>query len=169
MKAVIATVNDFSTIAVDGKLPWFDIPELKKLDMGFFKKETMGQHILVGRKTWENDLKGKPLDGRFIHFVLSSKNVQGDCRVISSVQDIYNNLPYNTVCIGGGSLYDVVLPICNCVHWTHFIIPGIEGVKTELHTPINSLLNERMGWKSYVEEYKLTDKGSALITTFYRI
>lgn len=169
MKAILATVNDFSTIAIDGKLPWFDIPELKKLDMKFFKKETLGKHILVGRKTWENDLKCKPLNGRLIHFVLSTKNVKGDCRTISSIQEIYNLPFYNTVCIGGAALYNIILPLCNCVHWTHFTIPGLCGVEKKLNAPVNSYINENLGWKSYVEEYKLTDKGSALITTFYRI
>lgn len=168
MKAIIATVNDFSTIAVDGKLPWFNIPELKKLDMGFFKRETMGKNILLGRKTWENDLNGKPLDGRFIHYVVSRNNVPGDCRVVSSIEDIYN-LPPNTVCIGGASIYDIILPVCNCIHWTHFTIPGVFGRTTNLKTPVNLHVSQNFGWKSYVEEYKLTDKGSALITTFYRV
>lgn len=44
-------------IGRDGKLPW-RLPE----DLAFFKRTTMGQPILMGRRTWESI--GRPLPGR---------------------------------------------------------------------------------------------------------
>jgi len=44
-------------IGRDGKLPW-RLPE----DLAFFKRTTMGQPIVMGRRTWESI--GRPLPGR---------------------------------------------------------------------------------------------------------
>jgi dihydrofolate reductase len=44
-------------IGRDGALPW-RLPE----DLAFFKRTTMGQPIVMGRRTWESI--GRPLPGR---------------------------------------------------------------------------------------------------------
>jgi dihydrofolate reductase len=51
-------------IGHEGKLPW---PFIKE-DMAFFKKMTLGKHIVMGRKTY--DSLGGPLPGR-VHHVLT--------------------------------------------------------------------------------------------------
>ncbi len=51
-------------IGKGGKLPW-----ALKADLEFFKKTTMGHHLLMGRKTFES--LGKPLPGR-MHLVVSN-------------------------------------------------------------------------------------------------
>lgn len=56
MKLIVAVSRD-RVIAIDGDMPW-SIPS----DLQHFKRETMGQTILMGRKTF--DTLGKPLPGR---------------------------------------------------------------------------------------------------------
>ncbi len=55
--SIIAAVSDNGVIGRDGDLPW-RLPA----DMRFFKRTTMGHHLVMGRKTW--DSIGRPLRGR---------------------------------------------------------------------------------------------------------
>jgi dihydrofolate reductase len=54
---LIVAVADDGAIGQGGKLPW-RIPE----DLKFFKAQTMGHAVIMGRKTWEE--VGRPLPGR---------------------------------------------------------------------------------------------------------
>lgn len=125
MDAILATINDFSTVAIDGKLPWFDYPELKRRDMQFFKDKTKGRDIVVGRKTWEIDLKCTPLKNRGTHYVVTSGNVDGDCiQVKPDISEIMERCA-GAVCIGGAHLYSMLLPHCNNIFWTYYTIPNV--------------------------------------------
>lgn len=55
--SIIAAVAANGVIGRDGALPW-RLPA----DMRFFKRVTMGHHLVVGRKTWASI--GRPLPGR---------------------------------------------------------------------------------------------------------
>lgn len=57
--SIIAAVAHNGVIGRDGELPW-RLPA----DLRFFKRVTMGHHIVMGRKTWESI--GRPLPGRTI-------------------------------------------------------------------------------------------------------
>ena len=63
--AALAEVN--RAIAYNGKLPW-NIPE----DSQRFQKLTLNHTVIMGRKTWENDLKQHPLKNRR-NIIISSK------------------------------------------------------------------------------------------------
>ena len=101
---VVAT--DFNgVIGVGNELPW-NIPA----EMQHFKKETMGQNVLMGRKTWESiPEKYRPLTGRN-NIVLTSEpdSVMGCEQVVKSISaalSLYRDL---TV-IGGASIYEQFL------------------------------------------------------------
>lgn len=118
MQAVLATLHDRQTLAVDGKLPWFNYPAAKTYDMDYFKKCTMGKDLLVGLNTWQNDLKGKPLPGRGKVYVVSPKKVRGKCETVYPDQlDDFIKTAENIICIGGKTLYEAVLPKCSTVFW----------------------------------------------------
>lgn len=117
MKAILATLKDGQTLAIDGKLPWFDVPELKKADMGLFRKFTKGKNLLMGRNTWLNDLNAKRLPGRGTHYIMSEDLVPGDCFVIQPAEDD-PILTSDKVCIGGKTIYDLVLPKCEQIFWS---------------------------------------------------
>ncbi len=61
MLNIIAAVSQNGVIGKNGELPWY-IPE----DLKHFKKLTLGQTVLMGRKTFESILNrlGKPLPDR---------------------------------------------------------------------------------------------------------
>ena len=58
VKIVVAS-GPYGEIALNGKIPW-DVPE----DLKFFKEITMGDILIMGRKTWETI--NRPLKGRNI-------------------------------------------------------------------------------------------------------
>ena len=55
--SLIVAVSDNGVIGRDGGLPW-RLPR----DLRHFKRTTMGHHLIVGRRTWEEG--GMPLPGR---------------------------------------------------------------------------------------------------------
>ena len=55
---MIAAIDEAGGIGKDGRIPW-DCPE----DRAFFKAQTMGHPLVVGRRTFES-WGGKPLPGR---------------------------------------------------------------------------------------------------------
>lgn len=124
MDAIFASFgsqDDVCIASADGSLPWFSNKEVKAADMAFFKKYTMGRDIFVGRNTWEKDLKCKPLKGRGVHYVLSSRPVDGDCVWVKDISEV----PDDCICIGGKGLYEAVLPLCTNVYWDRIYIPGV--------------------------------------------
>lgn len=61
----MAAVAENGVIGSNNDLPWQDME-----DMEFFRKETMGHVVVMGRLTWDS-LPNKPLDGR-VNIVISS-------------------------------------------------------------------------------------------------
>ena len=68
MLYIVAAVSDNNVIGVDGKLPW----KLKK-DLAWFRMNTFGGAVIMGRKTWES-LPKAPLPQR-LNIVLT----RGSC------------------------------------------------------------------------------------------
>ncbi len=95
------------------------IPE----DMKFFRGETTGKVIVMGRKTLETFPNGQPLPNR-TNLVLSANtgyHVKG-AQVFHTMEDILKELekyPTEDVYIvGGGSVYRQFLPYCDVIHVT---------------------------------------------------
>ena len=95
------------------------IPE----DMQFFRKETTGKVIVVGRKTLETFSNGLPLKDR-INIVLTenkSYNVKDAviCHSIDEALEEISKYPSEDVYIAGGeSIYRQFLPYCDTAHVT---------------------------------------------------
>jgi dihydrofolate reductase len=91
-------------IGLNGKLPW-----KCSEDLAFFKKTTMNKNIAVGYNTYINL---PALIDRNI-FVLTSKlNIDGNCTVCNSI----NDLPNDIIVCGGGKVYDCLLPKCEYIY-----------------------------------------------------
>jgi len=100
------------------------IPE----DMECFKKLTTDKLIIMGRKTWDS-LPVKPLPNRFnwvitsnSHEAIYKNNSYFESDLISAIinlslikreQDIF--------IIGGGQIYEQLLPYCDCVYLTRIL------------------------------------------------
>lgn len=92
-------------------------------DMKFFRQETMGKVVVMGRKTLESFPNGMPLEGR-INIVLSRNpdyRVKG-ALVVHSVEELLKELQKypkeHIYVIGGESVYRQLLPYCSVVHAT---------------------------------------------------
>lgn len=92
-------------------------------DMKFFRQETIGKVVVMGRKTLESFPNGMPLEGR-INIVLSGNpdyRVKGAV-VVHSLEELFKELqkyPEESIyVIGGESVYRQLLPYCHVVHAT---------------------------------------------------
>lgn len=117
MKTIVAVDRNWG-IGKDNKL-LVSIPA----DMKFFRQETMGKVVVMGRKTLESFPGGMPLAGR-TNIVLTRNEeyrVKG-ARIVHSRQQLLEeleNYPSQDVyVIGGDSVYKMMLPFCDTAHVT---------------------------------------------------
>lgn len=107
MFSIIAAVGKNREIGKKGGLIWH-LPG----DMKYFKDVTSGHTVLMGRKTYESIPGGKGLPGRK-NVVLSRKN--GDAgRIVEEL----GNLDEEVFVIGGGSIYEMFLPLSERLYLT---------------------------------------------------
>lgn len=93
-------------IGCENRLPW-QLPA----DMAWFRRQTMGKPILMGRKTYESI--GRPLPGR-INLVLSRQqglNIAG-CTVVENIADAMAKVAGcdELMVMGGAEIYALLLP-----------------------------------------------------------
>jgi dihydrofolate reductase len=100
MITLIAACSENRVIGKAGKLIWH-IPE----DLKRFKKLTLGNPIVMGRKTFESI--GKPLPGRTNIILTRDKNFKMEgCLVYNKISDILEIFEKNNIfVIGGGEIY----------------------------------------------------------------
>ncbi len=109
---VVAMANN-RVIGKDNKLPWHFSSDLK-----FFKQLTMGQTIIMGRKTFESI--GKPLSGRE-NFVVSrtSRQSDGGLKYFISTKDAVSAAKTrDCFIIGGGSIFKETMPLIDGIYLT---------------------------------------------------
>jgi dihydrofolate reductase len=99
---IVAAVGKNGQIGLDGKVPW-RVPA----DLAHFRALTLGETVLVGRKTFESmgALKGRTV------VVVSSGHVPGADRVTTDPLD--PNLPERLFVCGGSSIYREYLVIAD--------------------------------------------------------
>lgn len=87
-------------------------------DMRFFRQQTMGKTVVMGRKTLESMPGGKPLKGRN-NIVLGHLEPQEGVTVVNDVDALLKTLsglnPEDVFVIGGQSVYEQLLPYCESV------------------------------------------------------
>ena len=108
---LIAACDKKRGIGYQGKLPWH-LPA----DFAFFKAQTLGKTVVMGRKTFESI--GRPLPGRR-NIVLSSQNYQhAGIEVIHSVDELWSSQLDEVMVIGGQQIYQLFLPIASQIMLT---------------------------------------------------
>lgn len=119
---LIAAVARNGVIGRNGQLPWH-LPD----DLKHFKQLTLGQPIIMGRRTYESI--GKPLPGRRSIVVSSTLRKIEGVEVISSLNEALQ-LVRDTLgpayIIGGAVLYAATLPIVSLLHLTE-LDESVEG------------------------------------------
>jgi dihydrofolate reductase len=113
---LIAALARNGVIGIDNRLPWH-LPE----DLQHFKALTMGQAVIMGRKTWESlPPKFRPLPGR--HNIVVTRDaayVAAGATVVHSLEDAAAAAGDATAfVIGGAELYCQALPLCDRLELT---------------------------------------------------
>ncbi len=118
---LVVAYSDNRVIGKDNTLPW-RLPS----DLAHFKRVTLGQPIIMGRKTWES--LGRPLPGRPNLVVSRNKDfVAEGTQVFTSLDAALRACEdVDRVCvIGGEQLFRLALPLAH------------EIVATEVHADID--------------------------------
>ncbi|MGL4859921.1 MAG: type 3 dihydrofolate reductase [Enterobacteriaceae bacterium] len=110
---IVAMAHD-RVIGAQQAMPWH-LPA----DLAWFKRNTLGKPIIMGRKTYET--LGRPLPGR--HNIVVSRGVQaveGITWVNTPEQALQAAGEVDEVMvIGGGHLYEAFLPLAQRLYLTH--------------------------------------------------
>jgi dihydrofolate reductase len=122
----IVAIDRNLAIGKGGKLPWH-----YSADMQFFKETTMGNAVVMGRRTWET-LKG-PLKNRQ-NIVLTGGNIEKVdgitlARDVQNVLNLAKDSEKHLFVIGGAKVYQAFLPHVD--RWLVTEIPlTVEGADT---------------------------------------
>jgi dihydrofolate reductase len=109
MEAILA-IDSKNGLAKNGTIPW-----KSKKDMTFFKNKTINKIVVMGRKTFES-LPG-PLKNR-LNVVLSTPRYSENN--IFYTNDVDTLLKEKVIFIGGKSIYEQFIPLCETVWVTRF-------------------------------------------------
>jgi len=113
MISLIFAMGRNNALGYKNKMPWH-IPA----DFTYFKRVTMGQPVIMGRKTFESI--GKPLSGRTnIVITRSTSFPNNGCIVVDSVakaKDLVKDK--DSFIIGGAEIYSAFLPTADKLYIT---------------------------------------------------
>ena len=102
-------------IGKENKLPW-KMPA----DLAYFKKVTLNNTVIMGRKTFESI--GRPLPQR--QNIILTKNPDElkkqfpDLQIVNSIHTAIQLAEYPIFIIGGSSIYQELLPFANVIYLT---------------------------------------------------
>lgn len=114
----IVAVDSRWAIGKDNSL-LISIPE----DMKYFRRVTTGKTVIYGRKTLESFSGQKPLPNRRNIVITHQKNFDGHgAEVVHSIEEAVritaDEDPENVFVIGGGIIYEAMLPLCGRAYVT---------------------------------------------------
>ena len=130
----IAAVNLKGYIGKGGDL-MYDIKE----DLAFFARTTKGKTLVMGRKTLLSLPGGKGLKGR-TNVVLSRSMAESEAEernvhVVRDVKGLFELLstlktdPSEVFVIGGGEIYNLLLPYCDTLYITRILSDDVGEVR----------------------------------------
>lgn len=122
--SLIAAMAKNRTIGARGTLPW----HIKK-DLKYFKEQTLGKPMVMGRKTFQS-FNEKPLPKRPHFIVTRDRNYKpldvNICYDLQSAIDLASMISHEVMVIGGGEIYKAALKLCDKIYLTEVEI-DIEG------------------------------------------
>ena len=118
--SVIVAMAHNRVIGLNNQMPWH-LPA----DLAWFKKNTLNKPVIMGRKTFESI--GRPLPNR--HNIVISRQIEPIDNKISNVSWVKSideaislaqaQQPDEVFIIGGGNIYQQVLPLIDRLYLTH--------------------------------------------------
>ena len=118
--SVIVAMAHNRVIGLNNQMPWH-LPA----DLAWFKKNTLNKPVIMGRKTFESI--GRPLPNR--HNIVISRQIEPSDNKISNVSWVKSideaislaqaQQPDEVFIIGGGSIYQQILPLIDRLYLTH--------------------------------------------------
>lgn len=115
ISAIVAVASN-QVIGADNQIPWYLPADLK-----YFKKVTLGHHIIMGRKNFESI--GRALPGRTN--VVITRNpfyIATNCVVVHSLEEALqfaaDNNETEAFVIGGGDIYRQSMPLLDRLYLT---------------------------------------------------
>jgi dihydrofolate reductase len=138
----IAALSENRVIGAAGKIPWH-LPE----DFRWFKRATMGQILIMGRRTFESI--GRPLPGRETIVLSRSGFSAAGIRVVRDLEELESAIegdPREVWVAGGTEIYRQLLPKTSDLYltWVHRLVDGdavfppFEEQFTELEVVLNA-------------------------------
>lgn len=113
----IVAMDENRLIGCGNRIPWH-IPD----DLKFFKSVTMGNVVVMGRKTFESI--GKPLPGRDNVVLSRSDFSHPGIVVIKTLGSVWELFPGRKIFIcGGAQVYRLALPFC-----LELIVTHVKGI-----------------------------------------
>lgn len=115
--SLIAAATENHVIGFEGGMPWH-LPN----DLRYFKRTTIGHHIIMGRKTFEEFGLRKPLPKR-TNIVLTRQNLSiKGCIVMNDLTKALNLAKAagetEAFIIGGEQIYRLAMPLANRIYLT---------------------------------------------------
>jgi len=120
--SLIAAMDEERLIGSHNSLPW-RLPA----DMQWFRKQTMGKPILMGRNTFASI--GKPLPGRQNIVLSRNRKLKLDgCSIIHDLDELEKAAAgaEEVMVVGGGEVYQLALPLADRLYLTT-IAASFEG------------------------------------------
>ena len=121
-RSLVVAVARNGVIGRDNRLPW-KLPA----DLAYFKRVTMGNPVVMGRRTWESI--GKPLPGRRNIVVTSDASYQAPGATVVNTLDAAWEAAGDAAevsVIGGRRIFEETLPIADRIHYTE-VEAEVEG------------------------------------------
>ena len=159
MKWIVACDRE-GGIGKDGKL-LVRLPS----DMKYFRKQTLGKTVIMGRSTLESFPGGKPLPDRR-NIVLSLRLPEsGSYEVCRSEAELLELVkaedPQDLFVIGGGQIYRLLLPYCD-----EALVTEIDAVcAADTFIP---LLSKDPEWKCVSKSEPVSESGVTYVFAVYR-
>lgn len=138
----------------------FSLPK----DMKFFRETTMGHTVVMGGKTLRSFPGQKPLKNR-VNIVISRGQVCDECVVVRNYEELKTELKNRKneeiFIIGGGSVYQELLPYCD-----EALVTKVDAVGgAEIFFPN---LDENKNFECVYESERIDDNGYVIRFTTYK-
>lgn len=115
--SMIAAMDKNRVIGSDNDLPWYISSDLK-----YFKEQTLGKPVILGRKTFQS-FGERPLPDRPHIVITRDTSYQKDgVTIVHTIEDAITAAKQFTngeiMVIGGGEIYKQSLPLCDKIYLT---------------------------------------------------